>query len=841
MSSFRIDEKQQQNLQPTEQNPEVRGKVIYVKNEPFFIKGVSYGAFRPDDQKREYQDIAQIEQDFALIAARGINTVRVPHTMPPVHLLDIAHRHGLYVMVGLSAEQYVGYLIDTHRKDRPDVSAIVREKVRTVAGHPALLCYAIGNEISASTARWLGRRKIERYLKSIYETIKSVDPKGIVTYVNYPSTEYLQLPFLDVVSFNVYLERRDRYQAYITRLQNIAGDRPLLMSEVGLDAYRNGDEAQAESLRWQIQDTFAAGCAGVVIFSWTDEWHRAGAEVEDWAFGLTRRDRSAKPSLTATETAFRGAPLEPTEAWPRISVVVCTFNGQRTIEQCLRGLAGLKYPNFEVIVVDDGSVDDTAKIARGFDVKLISIPNGGLSNARNIGWQAATGEIVAYLDDDAYPWPFWLHYLANAFVTSKHAVIGGPNIVPPGTVGTAACVNNAPGGPTHVLIDDEVAEHIPGCNMAIRRSCLQDIGGFDPTFRVAGDDVDMCWKLQKRGWSLGYCPGAMVWHHRRHTLRGYFKQQIGYGKAEALLERKWPDKYNAVGHATFSGRVYGRGVIHALFRSWRVYHGSGGFAPFQSIYERSPGTWGSMPMMPEWYLLVAMLLSFGMLGIIWPPLYLAWALAAVGVAMSLIHACVNAAEAKFPKFRLSRTELLRLRIVTAALHLIQPGMRLWGRLRLGLSFWRLRNDQGLVMPWVRSSALWTEDWVSPEERYHRLEAGLRDQRAVIKHGGDFDRWDLEVEGGLFGGVRLLIGIEDHGAGSQYVRVRSWPRWRRAGKTCLALIMLVLIPAALASQWLIVTFLAVLAGTIASATFIQCAGATAGLLPAIDSHLLSRRS
>ncbi len=106
-----------------------------------------------------------------------------------------------------------------------------------------------------------------------------------------------------------------------------------------------------------------------------------------------------------------------------------------------------------------------------------------------------------------------------------------------------------------MLVNDELAEHIPGCNMAIRRSCLEAVGGFDPTFRVAGDDADMCWKLQQCGWTLGYCPGAMVWHHRRHTITGYFKQQVGYGKAEALLERKWPDKYNAAGHATFSGRV----------------------------------------------------------------------------------------------------------------------------------------------------------------------------------------------------------------------------------------------------------------------------------------------
>ena len=74
---------------------------------------------------------------------------------------------------------------------------------------------------------------------------------------------------------------------------------------------------------------------------------------------------------------------------------------------------------------------------------------------------------------------------------------------------------HAPGGPVHVLLSDEVAEHIPGCNMAYRLDRLRAIGGFDPRFRIAGDDVDICWRLQERGWTLGFSPAAVVWHHRR--------------------------------------------------------------------------------------------------------------------------------------------------------------------------------------------------------------------------------------------------------------------------------------------------------------------------------------
>src|SRR5712671_6419188 len=492
--------------------PSVRGKFLFVGDEKLYVHGVTYGAFTPDAAGNEYHDLATVERDFAQMAANGINAVRIPHTTPPRALLDIASRHGLRVMVGLSAEQYVGYLID-RRPDAPDIEALIRNRVRVCARHPALLCYALGNEIPALMARWLGRRKVERYLERLYRIVKQEDPEGLVTYVNYPTTEYLRLPFLDFVCFNVYLESQDRFEAYLARLQNIAGDRPLFMSELGLDALRNGEGGQARSLEWQVRTAFAAGCGGVFVFAWTDEWYRHGHDVEDWAFGLTRADRSPKPALGAVREALAEAPFSANLPWPRISVVVCSYNGARTIRDCLDGLEQLAYPDYEVIVVDDGSTDSTAAIARQYDYRLTRTENRGLSNARNTGLKAATGEIVAYIDDDAYPDPHWLTYLAATFLNpraEKYAGVGGPNIAPPGDGLIADCVAHAPGGPVHVLLTNQKAEHIPGCNMAFRRVALKAIGGFDPQFHVAGDDVDVCWRLQQEGWSLGFSPAALV-------------------------------------------------------------------------------------------------------------------------------------------------------------------------------------------------------------------------------------------------------------------------------------------------------------------------------------------
>src|SRR5205814_213856 len=197
----------------------------------------------------------------------------------------------------------------------PDLDNIFRTAVRTVKGHPALLAYALGNEIPASMVRWLGRRKVEQYLERVYDVVKREDPDSLVTYVNYPSTEYLQLPFLDFVCFNVYLESQKNLDDYVASLHNMAGDRPLIMAELGLDSYRNGATAQAHALDWQIRTVFADGCAGAFVYSWTDEWFRGGAEVTDWAFGITDQERRPKPALATVREAFAEVPFGPGLVW----------------------------------------------------------------------------------------------------------------------------------------------------------------------------------------------------------------------------------------------------------------------------------------------------------------------------------------------------------------------------------------------------------------------------------------------------------------------------------------------------------------------------------------------
>src|SRR5206468_12046703 len=121
-----------------------------------------------------------------------------------------------------------------------------------------------------------------------------------------------------------------------------------------------------------------------------------------------------------------------------------------------------------------------------------------LSSARNAGLRAATSDIIAYTDSDCFADADWLTHLVHALQSSGAAAVGGPNLTPEDGW-LAGCVAAAPGQPTHVLESEQVAEHIPGCNMAFRREALEAINGFDPVYRQAGDAVDVCWRLQQAG------------------------------------------------------------------------------------------------------------------------------------------------------------------------------------------------------------------------------------------------------------------------------------------------------------------------------------------------------
>ena len=545
-----------------------------------------------------------LSEDFTKIAAAGFDAVRL-YEMPDLRFLDAAANHGLKVIGGLSWQATADFVSDPRLLTRAHVD--LAEQLSAVAGHPGLAAVLVGNEIPGDLVRWMGPSQVREELEKLIDTGRSVVPECLFGYASYPTTEYLEVENADFTAMNVYLEDVADFRNYLRRLHHVAGDRPLLVTEFGLDSRRNGLEAQARLLREAMLVAHETEAAGFTVYAWSDRWWN-GREVLDWDFGLTDRDGVGKPALKACAEAIEsiraGVEEDSTMAadWP-VSVIVCTRNGRERIGRCLDACLKLVGGSIEVVAVDDGSTDGTADLIEALfpQVRLLRLPPGGLSVARNEGAAFATGRVLAYTDDDCEPDVEWVLRLRKGFAKcdGMFAAMGGPNLPPPPQTLGQAVVAAAPGAPSHVMLDDEEAEHLPGCNLAVTREAFEAIGGFDPDFHTAGDDVDFCWRLRDAGLRLGFVPGAFVWHVRRPTILGFLRQQLGYGVAEAMLLAKHPHRFTRDGHARWKGFVYAGGPLRVTGDAV-IYHGSMGLAGYQGLVGRTLPLRGLFPPFRSW-------------------------------------------------------------------------------------------------------------------------------------------------------------------------------------------------------------------------------------------------
>ena len=268
------------------------------------------------------------------------------------------------------------------------------------------------------------------------------------------------------------------------------------------------------------------------------------------------------------------------------------------------------------------------------------------------------------------------------------------------------------------------------------------------------------------------------------------------------------------------------------WRRGRIYYGSWGTALFQSIYQPANSFWGSIPQMPEWYLVLAMLGALSVPGSVWWPMRIALPLFAVGISLSLLQAGLSSTRACFTSDSGSRLGRLKLRCLTAWLHLLQPLARLSGRLQSGLTPWRSSKVRNLVLPRLRVHTLWEEQWRSPAARLESVEAAIRADGMAVRRGGNFDRWDLEIRGGTLGAVRLRMAIEEHGAGRQLVRFRSWPRCLSGGLALTVLPAVLSTAAGITRAWVPGVILGVASLLVALRMSRDCAAATGALLRAL---------
>lgn len=752
----------------------VDGRFFRLGAQKLYLKGVSYGPFAPGARQESFASPEQTARDFRQIRELGANLFRVYH-IPPRWLLDLAAEHQLKLLIDIPWSKNRCFL--DSEELRQEAREAVREAALACAGHPSVFAYSMVNEIPAEIVRWSGARPVAEFIDELVGVAKSADPGCLCTFGNYPPTEFLRPRAIDFVSFNVYLHQQRSLANYLARLQMQSDPKPLVLSEFGIDSKREGETRKCEILGWTIETAFCQGLAGAVVFSFTDDWFMGGRQVEDWSMGLTTIQRQPKDSFFAVQKKFEAAPFFPLKATPKVSVVVACYNGAPTLKACLDSLVILKYPDYEVILVDDGSTDGTPQITSLYPrVRYVRQPHRGLSIARNTGISSATGEVIAFTDADCRADEGWLYYLMGELVENQVAGVGGPNYLPSEDSAVAAAVLASPGGPAHVMLTDRIAEHIPGCNMAFYKWALDEAGGFDGVFHEAGDDVDICWRLQQRGYQLGFSPAAFVWHHRRSTISAYLKQQKGYGEAEALLVRKHPEYFNLLGGSMWRGHIYTASKFGLIVQRAMVYHGLFGTGFFQTLYAAEPASTLMFFTSLEYHVLATMPLLV-LAGIF--PFLLPLAVASLG--MSLGICAVAGLQADLPQNR----RQWWLRPLVALLFFLQPIVRGWaryqGRLSFGTSPTALGEPGRHPAEPTDQLCYWSKGGIDRLDFLNSILAQLEHQGWPLKVDTGWCKYDIEVYGSRWSRLQLTTVTEQLAGPAKLFRCRLRSTWSLLAK------------------------------------------------------------
>jgi len=297
-------------------------------------------------------------------------------------------------------------------------------------------------------------------------------------------------------------------------------------------------------------------------------WSRARAAVEA---GLVRHladdgigDPSDLPPDGRQHRCLQR--LEPGPNAPRVSVIVPTHNRAGVLVDCLRSLQACTYPDFEVLVVDNGAEDSTTRslVTQSFAddarIRYLEIPSPGASLARNAGARQATGDLLAFTDDDAVVDPLWLRALVAPFVADPTAVcVSGLTL--PSDLSTPAQLDfEAYGGmalgyeakvyhlaerPTEVRLYPYSAGIFGASNnVAFRKDDLLALGGFDEhlgpgTAAFGAEDLDLFLAAIRTGRRIVYEPSAVVRHAHRATYQDLYWQVFTYSAGFTAYLTKW--------------------------------------------------------------------------------------------------------------------------------------------------------------------------------------------------------------------------------------------------------------------------------------------------------------
>jgi mycofactocin glycosyltransferase len=236
------------------------------------------------------------------------------------------------------------------------------------------------------------------------------------------------------------------------------------------------------------------------------------------------------------------------DEYPLFSIIIAVRNRPAEIDACLKSLKQLEYPadKLEIIVVDDASSDSTRGAIQRYPVCLISLKqHKKASFCRNLGARQAKGEILAFIDSDCMADPAWLKQLLPAFDDPQIAAVGGRV----DAYYDKKSLDRYEKAKSSLMVSSYAKRsdpgdaffYVPACNFLVRRNIFLEVGGFNEQLTV-GEDVDLCWRLQKKQYDLEFLPEGSVYHKHRNQLGPFCKRRFDYGTSEPLLQKLHQDR-----------------------------------------------------------------------------------------------------------------------------------------------------------------------------------------------------------------------------------------------------------------------------------------------------------
>ena len=213
---------------------------------------------------------------------------------------------------------------------------------------------------------------------------------------------------------------------------------------------------------------------------------------------------------------------------PKVSIIVAAYNSEQTIEECLKSILNLNYPegSIEVIVMDGGSKDATVKIAEKYPVKVVSIRLNAPA-AYNYVMKIANHSILGFIDADAKVEREWLNKLAPHLEDPKVAGASGSietwNAENPWAKSIGYELKNRYGR------IGKYTGRIATMNLLLKKGVIEEAGGWDEKL-PSQYDTDLGFRISAKGYKIAYEPSAVCYHFNRPTLHAYYRQQVQYGK-----------------------------------------------------------------------------------------------------------------------------------------------------------------------------------------------------------------------------------------------------------------------------------------------------------------------